>query len=31
MHRHYTRLRPDEQWLEAILDAAKAWYAHLQV
>ncbi|MEC3892660.1 protein kinase [Nocardiopsis alba] len=31
MHRHYTRLRPDERWLEAMLDAAKAWHAHLKL
>ncbi|MEU5858861.1 protein kinase [Nocardiopsis dassonvillei] len=30
MHRHYTRLRPEEAWLEAMLDAAKAWYHHLK-
>ncbi|WP_160050868.1 protein kinase [Nocardiopsis sp. FR4] len=30
MHRHYTRLRPGEKWLEAMLDAAKAWYRQLR-
>ncbi|QVJ00755.1 protein kinase [Nocardiopsis eucommiae] len=30
MHRHYTRLRPDEEWLVAMLDAARDWYEHLK-
>jgi hypothetical protein len=30
MYRHYTRLRPDEEWLGAMLEAAKAWHGHLK-
>lgn len=30
MHRHYTKLRPGEEWLVAMLDAAKAWHQHVK-
>lgn len=30
MYRHYTKLRPDQKWLMAMLDAAKAWHQHLK-
>ena len=30
MHRHYTTLRTEEEWLEAMSDAAKAWQRHLK-
>jgi len=30
MHRHHTTLRTEEEWLEAISDAAKAWQRHLK-
>lgn len=30
MYRHYTKLRPDQKWLVAMLDAAKAWHQHLK-
>ncbi|MFE9243425.1 protein kinase [Nocardiopsis sp. NPDC006938] len=30
MNRHYTRLRPDEEWLVAMLDAAKAWHQRVR-